>query len=108
MEGEILPPFSGRAVNENRSVYAVEAKRSKPRESLSPATTTVVRGNYKLTYFSGYSQLGEVGEYLELYDLEQDPEEMNNLYSRQSSLARELREELTEKIREADKPYQGN
>ena len=105
VEGEVLPPFSGKTVNENRSVYAVEAKDTKEGKALSPLTGMVVKGKHKLTYFSGYSQLGEAREYLELYDLEQDPEEMNNLYSRQSSLARELREELTEKIREADKLY---
>ena len=106
VEGRVLPPFSEEAADENRSVYAVEAKQSKEGEVLSPVTTMLVKGKHKLMYFSGYEELGEAGSHLEQYDLEEDPEEMDNVYNPQSSLSQEFREELDEKIREADKPYQ--
>jgi arylsulfatase A-like enzyme len=65
----------------------------------------MVRGKYKLTKYFGYGVLGDQDPMYELYDLENDPEELDNMYSENSSLASDLREEMTVKIAEVDEPY---
>ena len=42
----------------------------------------------------------------ELYNLDEDPEEMNDLYPAGTSLGRQMEEELTQKIEEFNRPYQ--
>jgi len=64
-----------------------------------------VKGKYKLTYYLGYPEIAETGPFFELYDLENDPEELNDIYSTESEIAMELQKELLEKIEEVDRPY---
>jgi arylsulfatase A-like enzyme len=63
------------------------------------------KGDYKLTYYFGYDELGEAGSAFELYDIENDPEELENIYSETSSIAQDLKAELMVKIKEKDKLY---
>jgi hypothetical protein len=58
-----------------------------------------------LTRFTGYKELGGE-ERIELYDVENDPEELNDLYSTKRETASELLNELQQKQTEADRPYQ--
>jgi uncharacterized sulfatase len=106
VEGEVLSPFSDTAPDEERRIYAVEATDSEKYGPLGPASVMMVKGRYKLTYYSGYEELGELDPYFELYDLENDPEEMNDIYQSEPETAKELRDELLQKIAEVDKPYQ--
>ena len=41
----------------------------------------------------------------ELYDLENDPEEMNDLFSKESALATDLKTELIKKLDEINKAH---
>ena len=107
-EGQVLPPFAENQPDPDRSIYALEATDSKDTEPLNPATVMLVKGKYKLTYYFGYREIAETGHFFELYDLENDPEELNNLYSTESEVALELQQELLEKIREVDEPYRKN
>jgi hypothetical protein len=56
-------------------------------------------------YFFGYERLGGNGERVELYDLESDPEELQNLYPVQKALGDGLLAELKAKLAEADQLY---
>ena len=105
IEGEVLPPFSGAAPRADRSIYALEATNSETMGPLNPASVMLVKGKYKLTYYFGYKQLEERGPLFELYDLENDPEELNNIFDANSKISQELRDEILEKIKEVDKPY---
>ena len=65
----------------------------------------LVKGRYKLVYYTGYEELGGSGERLDLYDLESDPEELDNLYPTRTDLAAELLGELKAKLSDVDAPY---
>ncbi|NWG08304.1 MAG: sulfatase-like hydrolase/transferase [Chloroflexi bacterium] len=104
VEGEVLPPFSGTTPSPDRSIYAVEATKSDKTGPLNPATVMLVKGRYKLTAYLGYKQLGADAVF-ELYDLENDPEELTDIYDSASKVAQELRDELLAKVKEVDRPY---
>ena len=48
---------------------------------------------------------GAGSERIELYDLENDPEELNNLFKTKRETANELFDELKAKLTEVNKPY---
>ncbi len=101
-EGEVLPGFSSQAPDPNRSIYVVEAKQNPQRAPLAKATVAMIKGRYKLIHYLGYA--GYEDEY-ELYDLEADPEEMEDLYAAQPAAAAELRAEMLGKLAEVNRPY---
>jgi arylsulfatase A-like enzyme len=104
-EGVVLPPFSDSYPDENRSVYALEARKSGKYAPLRIATTTLIKGQYKLMNFFGYEELGSEGERVELYDIESDPEEINDLYNTKRETTAELLNDLKTKLAEVNEPY---
>ena len=105
VEGKVLPPFADDPVDPNRNIYALEATNSKDTEPLNPATVMLVKGNYKMTYYFGYKEIAETGPYFELFDLENDPQELNDIYESNPNIAQPLQKELLAKIDEVDRPY---
>ncbi len=102
-EGEVLPPY--RPANQNRSIFAQDAVETGEFDPITEGTTMIVKNQYKLIWYFGYEIL-EGKPLYELFDLENDPEEMNNIYFQESTIARELLEELETKTQEANQPYQ--
>ena len=82
---------------ELRNIYMVEAKSAAKRGRLSPASFALLHWPYKLIQYSGYQNIPEL---YELFDLQADPEELNNLYSAENSTAKMLAEELSQKLNE--------
>jgi len=106
VEGAVLPPFAPTGPDPERSLYAVQARTNEQYEPLTVATTALIKGQYKLMYFFGYDELGGAGsERIELYDLENDPEELDDLYTTKRETAAELFGELKAKLAEVDEPY---
>lgn len=103
-EGSVLPPFATTSPDPNRSIYALRAQANVPLAPLNPASIMLVKGRYKLVYFFGYPELNGA-ELVQLFDLESDPEELNDLQSTQKEIAAELFSELKAKLAEVDKPY---
>ena len=101
-EGTILPPFA--EPDAARGVYAVRAKDADPDGELTPATTMVVRGRHKLIYYLGYDERG-IRDFSRLYDIEADPEELNDLSQSEKDISGELLNELKKKIAEVNKRY---
>lgn len=102
-EGVVLPTFGDGIVDDQRSIFAVEAK-SNPKEGpLQQGTVAMVKGQYKLIH---YLDLNDLEKEYELYDIANDPEELENLYSSNKSLAQELQTELLAKVQEVNRPYQ--
>lgn len=101
-DGLILPPFA--PVTE-RNVYAFESYHSKQDQVLTEATGMLVKGKYKLVYYSGYrDELGGDGKMLQLFDIEADPEELNDLSNVEKKIVEELLAELKAKYAEVNEP----
>ena len=103
-EGTVLPPYAGATSEPGRNVYVVRAAKNDPAAPLTQASTVLLKANYKLLYFFGYAQKG-VDELVKLYDVEADPEELEDLSSREPDTAAELLRELKAKIKDVNQPY---
>lgn len=104
-EGKMLPELAGEAGdddNDERSVFSVEAKANPERSPLVKGTVVLIKGQHKLIHYFGYPEYES--EY-ELYDLADDPEELDDLYPVRKAVAAEMRSELEEKLREVNQPY---
>lgn len=100
-EGEILPGLGGVA-DSTRSILSMDAKGSSAFKPFSKATYTIIQGNYKLIYYSGYDH--KYKDFFEFYDIQEDPEELNNKYSKLkfASLIAEMKKELFDLMNEAN------
>ena len=80
----------------------MDAKSNPKSAPFKEGTVAMVKDRYKLIYYTGYD--GFDNEF-EMYDLINDPEEMENLYSESNTLAGDLKVELLDAVEEANKPY---
>jgi arylsulfatase A-like enzyme len=104
-EGQILPIFDEPSLkNKDRSIYILEAKQNAKKAPLSLATVTLIKGEHKLIHYRGYEGLEN---HFEFYDLENDPEELNDIYTSQPEAAKEMRDELEQKLFEVNQKIRG-
>jgi arylsulfatase A-like enzyme len=96
-EGQILPFSAGKVPGADRAIYAVEAKENNKIGPLKKATIAMIKGEYKLVHYLGYENYHDN---YELYNLGEDPEELENLDPSGSAMATHLQEELISKIKE--------
>lgn len=96
-EGQLLPTFGETQHNPDRKIFAVEAKSNPKLGPLEKFTVAMISERYKLITYFGYSSRKETHE---LYDLFNDPDEMQDLSKTDQRLASELREELAVKLSE--------
>jgi arylsulfatase A-like enzyme len=100
--GKLLPGLGGIEEPERR-IYTLEAKSAPAFGKLTQATFAMREGKYKIIMYHGYEEFGE--DAFELYDLENDPEEMNDLLDQDPSLAEEFKNKLLGKFAEIDQPH---
>lgn len=101
-EGQVLPTFPGYAANARSSIYAVDAKSDPKQGPITKGTFALINDRYKLIHYQNYD-VDEGRD--ELYDLVEDPDEMNNLFKSQKSISDGLLNEMKEKIRLVNAPY---
>jgi arylsulfatase A-like enzyme len=105
VEGEVLPPY--RSSNPgDRNIFALEAKNNNPIRPLSTASAMILNGEYKLIYYDGYSKLRGRDYLVELYNVNNDPEELDDLSTSHPGIASDLLAELLTRLEAADEPYQ--
>ncbi len=102
-EGKLLPELGGNE-DPSRSIFAVEAKMNPAFTPLHRSTIAMYKDKYKLIYYTGYEP--EVS--FELYDLDADIEEMEDLYPQNPGVVKKLKEELLDSLSDADTPYKKN
>jgi arylsulfatase len=99
-QGLTLPGFSA-SQEFDRGINVIEAKRNPAHQVLDKATVCLIKGPYKLVHFLGY-RYGR--DDYEFYDLENDPEEMNDQYASHPAV-QDLKHELDQQLAEANQPY---
>lgn len=88
LDGMVLPPY--RQNNSERNVFALQAAGSSSVKQLSIFSGMVVNGSKKLTLYSGYPEQDNGEPHIELYDIQEDPDEMVDLYNETDALSLEL------------------
>lgn len=98
MEGSILPGLGG-TEEEERRVFSIEAKRNPALAPLHWASTSMMKGHKKLIYYQGYPGYEDS---FELYDLQNDLEELDNLVKKDTVTASRMKEELLDMLATAN------
>lgn len=86
--GKILPGLGGAAENE-RFVFSFEGKSAPVEHPGEKATLVLINGRYKLIHYAGYTGYDGVSE---LYDLVNDPQEMEDLSKDKHQIAKDMRQ----------------
>jgi arylsulfatase A-like enzyme len=100
-EGAVLPTFGGVEADNGRFVYSVEAKSNPKHAALTEATVVLYQDDIKLVRYFGYTDEDKY----EMYNLKDDPEELNNIYESEKGLANDLTTALKDKIFAENAPY---
>ena len=104
----MLPPYRPIQTDSDRSVFIVHADKNEKYSPLKVATVAMIKGDYKIMYFIGYKELGEDRQRIELYNIKEDPEELNNLLEIELEIGNEMLDELKMKLDKMNAPYQLN
>jgi arylsulfatase A-like enzyme len=100
-EGRALPLLGGMP-DEERSIYSMDAKTNSAFAAFSKVTLSLTKGDYRLTYYQ-YPEIRY--EQFELYNLRDDPDEMRDLYTKDNPLAVPLKDELLQKLADANRHF---
>lgn len=102
--GNILPPYQ-EGYAETRPVFTVEAKGNIVDQPLQHATLMIVKEQQKLIYYFGYDKFGQQEGLAELFNLNNDPQELHNLIVEARQTPKELLEELLQHLQKAEYVY---
>jgi arylsulfatase A-like enzyme len=90
LEGKVLPGLGGEEAE--RSLFSMEAKECSSFGKLHTGVTlSLIKGDHKLIYYTGYPKRPDT---FELYNLRDDIEELKDLYQEDTETAALMREEL--------------
>jgi arylsulfatase A-like enzyme len=96
-EGRILPLFNDQAVDLERSIFAFEAKENPANQPFRKATIAIIKGQFKMIYYFGYEG---IPDFYELYDLANDPEELEDISESSPKIANRMLNEIMDKLEE--------
>jgi arylsulfatase A-like enzyme len=96
-EGTVLPNLGG-VTNPEQSIFMMDAKENPAFSPLTNGSFALRKGRYKLIYYVGFRKQHPEGTRFELYDIENDPEEMNDIYRTSPVVATAMQQELLGRI----------
>jgi arylsulfatase A-like enzyme len=102
IEGKLLPGFGG-TESADRSIFSLMAKDNAAFQPIRRATFALIKGGYELLCYTGYP--GHEDQY-ELYHLDEDPDELQNLFSKDITTASHMKDELLEAVNAANRNFQ--
>jgi arylsulfatase A-like enzyme len=98
LQGRLLPGFGGQE-DMSRSVFSMDAKYDSAFLPFQQATISMVKGSMKLIYYLGYANYADQ---IELYNLQEDADELNDLRDQLPGLASQMKDELLAALSEAN------
>jgi arylsulfatase A-like enzyme len=101
VEGRLLPELGG-TTQEDRGVFSMDAKSNSSFGPLRNYSISLTRDRHRLVH---YSYPRDKYEKYELYNLDADPDEMSDLYPSFPALAKQMKDELEQKVLEVNKPF---
>ena len=104
IEGKTLPGLTA-STNSGREILGVHSTATNDDEPIAQGSIMLVIDNYKLVYYFGYKELEESGDLIELFDIEADPLELENLSTTKKSIADEMVAIIQKKLRETNQPF---
>jgi hypothetical protein len=102
VEGRVLPGLGG-TEDVSRSIFPIMAKDNAAFRPIKRATFTLIKDSYELFFFTGYPNHPDT---FELYQLQEDPDELHDLFRRDINTASHMKDELLEAISTANRNYQ--
>ena len=105
IEGELLPPFNQNTQSKDRDIYSMNIVGSDKHQPVVKASLVLYRGDYKLIYYFGYKEIGNQDGIVELFNVKNDPEELNELSSIKPDITNEMLQTIKAKLTEVNEPY---
>lgn len=99
LEGKVLP-FEEELRDQGRAIWALEAKENSTFGKLQKASLSMFKGSHKLVYYHGHENYKN--QY-ELYNIKEDPQELENLYGK-NPRSSEFQKELDQKFSDINHP----
>jgi choline-sulfatase len=101
VDGSLLPGFGG-GEDESRSIFSIYAGENSVYHPIKKASVAMRKGVYKLIAYLGYFEDEAVYEF---YDLSSDPEEVKDLSPDDPTIFLQMKDELHDRLADADRPY---
>jgi choline-sulfatase len=102
-EGHVLPPY--RVDNAENPIFVVEAKSTPKDRPITAGSVAYIKDQYKLIDYAGYPELEGGEDLVELYDIENDPEELTNLAETHKDIRDEYLSEVKRRLEQSNEPY---
>ena len=102
VEGQVLAGFGG-VEDKQRSIFSMAAWQNSAFLPITKAALALRKGAYKLIVYLGYG--GEDGIF-ELYNIEEDPEELHELSKDNPPVFSRMKEEFFRHLAQANRPFE--
>jgi hypothetical protein len=100
-EGSVMPPYAD--PDPDRIMFATENRGMPIMSPIRKATIAAIQGEYKYVHYMGYDTDVDLDE---LFDVNNDPEELQNLVAVKPDISASLKHEILQRINESNKKYE--